>query len=329
MRAVVCERLGSPEELVFHQDWPEPAPGPGEIKVRLLARAVQYVDVLMIAGQYQFKPEPPFIPGGEGAGEIVALGPDVTGFAVGDRVMTRHSPGAFAEYGIAKAHETVHVPAGMSMESAAAFRSAYQTAYHALVQRAALKPGETLLVHGAAGGIGLAAVQVGKVLGATVIGVASTEEKRAAVAANGADHVIDYGPMQDGRGAFRDTVKGLTGGRGADVVFDPIGNWVFEESMRCINWGARILILGFLGGAPALARTNHLLIKGASAVGVRLGGLTEFQPEVAVENLRVLLDWADRGLVRPHLSHVLPLERAPEALRLLIDRKVIGKAVLV
>ena len=329
MRAVVCEKLGGPDDLLFHTDWPEPEPGPGELKVRLLARAVQYVDVLMIAGQYQFKPDLPFIPGGEAAGEVVALGPGASGFRVGDRVMTRHNPGSFAEFGVAKAADTVPMPAGLTMEQAAAFRSAYMTAYHALVQRAALQPGETLLVHGAAGGIGLAAVQVGKVLGATVIGVASTEEKRAAVKANGADHVIDYGPMQDGRGAFRDAVKDLTGGRGADVVYDPIGSWVFEESMRCINWGARILILGFLGGAPALARTNHLLIKGASAVGVRLGGLTEFQPEVAAANLQVLLDWAARGLVKPHVSHVLPLERAADALKLLAERKVIGKAVLV
>ena len=243
--------------------------------------------------------------------------------------MSRHSPGAFAEYGIAKAADTALLPPGLTMPEAAAFRSAYTTAYHALVQRANIQPGEALLVHGAAGGIGMAAVEVGKLLGAMVIGVASTAEKRAAVQAAGADHVIDYGPMKDGRGSFRDTVKALTGGRGADVIWDPIGNWVFDELTRCMNWGARVLILGFLGGAPALAKTNHLLIKGASAVGVRVGGLTEFQPELAAENLRVLLDWAAKGRVKPHVSHILPLERAAEALQLLVERKVIGKAVLV
>ena len=329
MRAIVCEKWGGPDDLVLHRDWPEPEPGPGQVKVKLAARAVQYVDVLMIAGQYQTKPDRPFIPGGEAAGEVVAVGPGVTEFKIGDRVMSRHSPGAFADYGIGKVDETALVPPGMSMEQAASFRSAYSTAYHALVQRGSLQKGETLLIHGAAGGIGLAAVQVGKILGATVIGAASTEEKRAAVLANGADHVIDYGPIVDGKGSFRDKVKELTGGRGADVIYDPIGSWVFDESTRCMNWGARILILGFLGGGPALAKTNHLLIKGASAVGVRVGGLNEFQPEVAAENLKVLLDWAAKGLVKPHVSHVLPLEKVADALKLLIDRKVIGKAVLV
>lgn len=329
MRAIVCETLGTPDQLVWHEDWPEPAPKPGEVKVRLLARAVQYVDVLMVAGQYQTKPPVPFIPGGEAAGEVVALGEGVTGFAVGDMVMSRHSPsGAFAEFGVSPGDQTMLIPKGMSVEAAAGFRSAYATAYHALVQRGRLQKGETLLVHGAAGGIGLAAVQVGKALGATVIGAASTAEKRAVVLENGADHVIDYEPVADGRGSFRDKVKELTGGKGADVIYDPVGDWVFEESMRCMNWGARILILGFLGGSPALARTNHLLIKGASAVGVRLGGFVEAEPETAAENLRVLAQWAEQGLVKPYVSQVLPLERAADALQLLIDRKVVGKAIL-
>lgn len=329
MRAVVCETLGTPDTLVVRTDWPEPEPGPGQVKVRLLARAVQYVDVLMVAGQYQTKPPVPFIPGGEAAGEVVALGEGVTGFSVGDMVMSRHSPsGAFAEFGVSPADQTMLIPQGLGVEAAAGFRSAYSTAYHALVQRGRLQPGETLLVHGAAGGIGLAAVQVGKALGATVIGAASTEEKRALVLENGADYVIGYDPVVDGRGSFRDKVKELTGGRGADVVYDPVGDWVFEESMRCLNWGARILILGFLGGGPAMARTNHLLIKGASAVGVRLGGFVEAEPETAAENLRVLCDWASKGRVKPHVSHVLPLEKAAEALQLLVDRKVVGKAVL-
>src|SRR3546814_10441508 len=176
------------------------------------------------------------MPGGGGAGEVVARGGGVTGFAVGDRGMSRHSPsGAFAGYGVSPADQTMLVPTGMSVEAAAGFRSAYSTAYHALVQRGRLQPGETLLVHGAAGGIGLAAVQVGKVLGATVIGAASTEDKRAVVLANGADHVIGYDPVVDGRGTFRDKVKALTDGRGADVVYDPVGDWAFEESMRCLR----------------------------------------------------------------------------------------------
>ena len=322
MRAIVCEKLGAPEVLVL-RDLPDPPePGAGEIKVALAARGVQYVDVLMVAGEYQTKPPLPFIPGGEGAGEVMAVGPDVTDFAVGDKVMTRHSPGSFAELATIPASAALPVPKNMNLIQAAGFRSAYTTAYHALVQRGRLQPGEALLVHGAAGGIGLAAVQVGKVLGATVIATAGNDEKLAVVAANGADHVINY------TSGFRDRVKELTGGRGADVIYDPVGADVFDESMRCLNWGARILILGFVGGRAALAKTNLLLIKGASAVGVRMGGFNEFEPETAAANLRVLVDWAEAGKIAPHVSHTFPLDRVADALQTIVDRKVIGKCVL-
>ncbi len=329
MRAIVCERFGGPEAVALHDDWPEPEAGPGEVKVRIAARAVQYVDVLMVAGKYQFRPEPPFVPGSEAAGEIVALGAGVTGIAVGDQVMSRHAPGAFAEYGVCPATEIAPVPAGFSMQQAAGFRSAYATAYHALVQRAGVRGGETLVVLGAAGGIGLAAIQVGKALGMEVIAVASSEEKRQATLRAGADHAIGYGPPTDGNpGRFRDAVKELTGGRGGDVFWDPLGGWAFEEATRCINWAGRILILGFLAGAPALAKTNHLLIKGASAVGVRLGGLTEFQPELAAANLKALIQMAEAGKLNPLVSAVLPLAEAGKALQMLIDRTAIGKVVL-
>jgi NADPH2:quinone reductase len=322
MRAIVCEKLGAPTDLVL-RDLPDPPdPGAGEIKVALAARGVQFVDVLMVAGDYQTKPPLPFIPGGEGAGEVIAVGPDVTEFAVGDQVMTRHPPGSFAELATIPASAALPVPKNMDLIQAAGFRSAYATSYHALVQRGRLQPGEVLLVHGAAGGIGLAAVQIGKVLGATVIATAGSEEKLAVVKANGADHVINYA------NGFRDRVKELTDGRGADVIYDPIGADVFDESMRCLNWGARILILGFVGGRAALAKTNLLLIKGASAVGVRMGGFNEHEPETAAANLRVLVDWAEAGKITPHVSHTFPLERAAEALQTIIDRKVIGKCVI-
>jgi NADPH2:quinone reductase len=323
MRAIVCEKLGPPSSLVL-RDLPDPPdPGPDEIKVAVSARGVQFVDVLMIAGEYQTKPPLPFIPGGEGAGEIVAIGSKVSDFAVGDRVMTRHPPGAYAEMATIPAEAALHVPGSMSLEQAAGFRSAYTTAYHALVQRGRLQPGEVLLVHGAAGGIGLAAVQVGKILGATVIATSGSDDKLAVVKENGADHIINY---TDG---FRDQVKELTEGRGADVIYDPIGAKVFDESMRCLNWGARILILGFVGGGPALAKTNHLLIKGAAAVGVRLGGFNDFEPETAADNLRILAEWAEAGKIVPHVSHTFPLEQAADAMQAIIDRKVIGKCVLV
>ena len=323
MKAVVCEAFGGPEVLAW-RDLPDPPPpGVGEIQVRLTARGVQYVDVLMLAGKYQFRPEPPFIPGSEAAGEVVAVGDGVSGFSIGDRVMSRHSPGSFCTLANTKAAHCDHVPAALTLEEAAVFKGAYHTAYHALLQKGRMKAGDWVLIHGAAGGIGIAAIQIAKLFGARVIATASTEEKRAVCLAEGADHAIDY------RGGFREKVKELTGGKGADIVYDPIGAEVFDESMRCLNWGARILILGFLGGAPALAKTNHLLIKGAEAVGVRIGGVTEFQPELAAANIRELLRLAGEGKLKPRISHRFPLEQAAEAIQAIIDRKVIGKAVLV
>jgi len=323
MKAVVCTAFGGPEVLSVREVPDPPPPGAGEIQVRIRARNAQYVDVLMLAGKYQFRPEPPFIPGGEAAGDVVAVGPGVTEFAVGDRVLSRHSPGAYAELGNSTVDQCDPLPAGMSFEDGAVFRSAYHTAWHALLQKGRMQPGDQVLIHGAAGGIGIAAIQVAKLKGATVIATASTEEKRQACLDEGADHAIDY------RGGFRDRVKELTGGRGVDIVYDPIGADVFDESMRCLNWGARILILGFLGGAPALAKTNHLLIKGAEAVGVRVGGLAEFQPEIARRNLKDILALAAAGTLRPRISHRFALDDAAEALQTIIDRKVIGKAVLV
>jgi len=329
MRAIICEKFGGPEAVVLHDDVAVPEPNDGEVLVKIEARAVQYVDVLMVAGKYQFRPEPPFIPGGEAAGEIVGIGSGVHGWSLGDKVMSRHQPGAFAEFAISKASELAKVPRNFTMAQSAGFRSAYTTAYHALVQRGSVQEGETLVVLGAAGGIGLAAIQMGKALGARVIAVASSDEKRAACLTAGADEAIDYGPPTDGNpGRFRETIKELTAGKGADVFWDPLGGWAFEECTRCINWGGRILILGFLAGAPALAKTNHLLIKGASAVGCRVGGLNEFQPDIAQENVEALVKLADEGKLNPLVSASLPLSEASKALQMLIDRDAIGKVIL-
>jgi NADPH2:quinone reductase len=322
MKAMVCERFGGPETLVL-QDVPDPPPpNPAEIQVRIGARGVQYVDVLMLAGKYQFRPDPPFIPGNEAAGHVVAVGEDVTGFAVGDAVMTRQTLGTFAEYGNAKAALCDRVPAGLSLAQAGVFRGACTTAYHALLQRGRLAEGETVLVHGAAGGIGIAAIQVAKAFGATVIATAGTAEKRAACLEEGANHAIDY------RGGFTDQVKDLTGGRGVDIVYDPIGDKVAEESLRCLAWGGRLLILGFLGGGPTNIRSNYLLIKGIDAIGVRIGGLNEANPALAIANMKALIALAEAGKLRPRISHSFRLEQAAEALQVVIDRKVIGKAVL-
>ena len=323
MKAMVCEAFGGPEVLALRDVPDPPPPGAGEIQVRIGARGVQYVDVLMLAGKYQFKPEPPFIPGSEAAGVVAAVGPDVSDFHVGDRVMSRHTLGAWAEVGNAKAALCDAIPGAMDIEHAGVFRSAYTTAYHALLQRGRMAAGEWVLVHGAAGGIGIAAIQIAKLFGAKVIATASTEAKRAACVEEGADHAIDY------RGGFVDQVKALTGGRGADIVYDPIGDSVAEESLRCLAWGGRLLIIGFLGGGPTNIRSNYLLIKGIDAVGVRIGGLNETNPALAKANMKALIALARQGKLKPRLSHRLPLDRAAEALQAVIDREVIGKAVLV
>ena len=323
MKAMVCEAFGGPEVLAWRDVPDPPPPGPGEIRVRIGARGVQYVDVLMLAGKYQFRPEPPYIPGGEAAGEVISVGPDVTRFKPGDRVMSRHTLGAFAEQGNAKAALCDLVPDGMSLESAGVFRGAYTTAYHALLQRGRLAAGEWVLVHGAAGGIGIAAIQVAKVFGAKVIATASGEAKRAACLEEGADHAIEY------RGGFIDQVKELTGGRGVDIVYDPIGDKVADDSLRCLAWGGRLLILGFLGGGPTNIRSNYLLIKGIDAVGVRIGGVNEANPALAIANMKELTKLAAEGKLKPRVSHRFRLDQAAEALQAVIERAVIGKAVLV
>lgn len=318
MQVVMCEAYGAPETLVV-KDIPSPTPGPGEVKIRLRARGVSYTDVLRIAGQYHVKTAPPFIPGGEAAGEIVALGADVQGFAIGDRVL---SGGGFAEETVQPAADVIKLPQGVSFEAAAAFRSNYTTALYAM-QRGRLQPGETLLVHGAAGGVGLATVDVGKLMGARVIATARSPERLEVCKKLGADHVVDYSK------GFREQVLALTGGRGADVIFDPVGGDVFDESMRCVAPFGRILIVGFTGGRPGLAKTNHLLVKDAEVIGFTIGGLNRLDPARARRNLEVLVDWLGAERITPYHSHALPLAKAAEALKLITDRQVIGKALLV
>src|SRR6185295_14371589 len=314
MKAVFCEKLGSPDDLVL-RDVASPTPGPGEVKVALRARGVSYVDVLMIAGQYQVKRDLPFIPGSEAAGVVLETGSGVEDIKPGDRVLV---PGGFAEETVVKTERVTLVPASVSFETAAAFRSSYHTAYYAL-QRGRLKAGEVLLVHGAAGGVGLAAVDVGKLLGATVIATASTEEKLAVCRQMGADHVIDYTK------GFREEVKTVTADRGADVIYDPVGGDVSDESMRCIAPFGRLLIVGFTSGRPAELKANHLLIKDAEAIGFTIGALSRLDPARERKNLSILMTWLAAGRITPHVSHRLPLEQAAEALALVRDRKVIGK----
>jgi len=317
MHVVMCEAYGGPESLVL-KSVASPCPGPAEVKIRLRARGVSFTDVLRVAGQYHVKTPPPFIPGGEAAGEIVELGTEVKGFSVGDRVLCG---GGFAEETVQAASSVIKLPETVGFEAAAAFRSNYMTAYYGL-QRGRLRTGETLLVHGAAGGVGLATVDMGKLLGARVIATARSPERLEACKRLGADHVIDYSH------GFRDKVLALTGGRGADVIFDPVGGNVFDESMRCVAPFGRILIVGFTGGRPGLAKTNHLLVKDAEVIGFTIGALNRLDPQWAQRNLDALVGWLGAKRISPFHSHALPLAQAAEALKLIIERKVIGKVLL-
>jgi NADPH2:quinone reductase len=320
-KAVVCRELGPPERLRLETFTSAPL-APGQLRVAIHAAGINFPDILMAAGQYQLKPELPFTPGVEAAGTVSEIADGGNGVAVGDRVIIKMRHGAYTDEAVVAPSQLIPLPSTFDYAEGATFLAAYGTAYHALIDRGELRPGEVLLVQGAGGGVGLAAVEMGKFLGATVIAAASSEDKLAVAQARGADHLVLYG-----REPFRDAVKRITDGRGADVVFDPVGGEIFENSMRCIAWGARILVIGFTGGI-GLARTNLLLIKGASVLGVRAGEAVRRNPALAEVRIKKLLEWAEKGKIRPHISHRLPLERWAEAMRLLIDRKAIGRVAL-
>jgi NADPH2:quinone reductase len=320
-KRVVCRELGPPERLRLESFASAPLK-PEEIRIAIHAAGINFPDILMAAGEYQLKPELPFTPGVEAAGEVTEVN-RAAGVAVGDRVIVKMRYGAYADEAVVAPSQTIPLPRAFDFAEGATFLAAHGTAYHALIDRGQLRPGEVLLVHGAGGGVGLAAVEMGKMLGATVIAAASSEEKLAVARAKGADHLVLYP-----REPFRDAVKRITDGRGVDVVFDPVGGPVFEDSMRCIAWGARLLVIGFTGGI-GLARTNLLLIKGASVLGVRAGEAVRHNPEAGAVRIKKLLEWAEAGKIRPHISHRLPLEEYAQAMRLLIDRKAIGRVALV
>ena len=300
MRAIVCQQIGELSDLVIEEKV-LPEVGPTEVKVALHAAAVNFPDLLMVQGKYQFKPPLPFSPGFEGAGEVIAVGNAVTGFSVGDRVITRHRYGGFAEEIILPPQALIPLPGNFSYTQGAAFFGGYNTAYVALVCRGQLQSGEVLLVHGAAGGVGLAAVEIGKLLGATVIGTASTARKLEVIQQKKADHLINYTE------GFREQVLALTEGRGADMIYDPVGGDVLDESTRCIAWGGRLLVIGFAGGRIAEVRSNIPLIKGFSLVGVRAGEFGRRDPQAAQANEQVLMSWAKEGRLQPYISQIFPL----------------------
>ncbi|MEL6663558.1 MAG: NADPH:quinone oxidoreductase family protein [Pseudomonadota bacterium] len=321
-RAFVCHEITEDLSGTGLQNVPTQSPGPGEVRVRVEAASVNFPDILICQGKYQLKLEPPFTPGMDMAGVIDAVGEGVTAFKPGDAVAGGARFGAFSEQLVVSAEGLVTKPEAMSFSEAAAYPAAYLTAYVALVRRGRLAKGETLLVHGASGGVGLAAVDLGKLLGATVIATTGSPEKAEALKACGADHVL---VTTDG---FRQPVKNLTGGRGADVIFDPVGGDVFDESVRCIAFDGRLLVIGFTSGRIADVATNMPLIKGFSVVGVRAGEYGRQFPEKGRENVAAIWDLARQGKTRPRVHGEYPLAETREALAVLERREVIGKVIV-
>lgn len=328
IRSVRCHEISDDITSVSLDEIDLDDPATDEVQVRVMACSVNFPDVLMIQGKYQHQPALPFAPGGEVAGEVIAVGADVAEFKAGDRVVAGIRSGGFSE-AINIPHDTVKpIPHGISFAKAAAYQTAYLTAYVALTVRGNLQPGEVLLVHGATGGVGMAAVDLGKHLGATVIATGGTDEKLAIVKSRGADHVINYTRPDGSLGGFRDQVKALTDGRGADVVYDPVGGSVFDESMRCVNWNARLLTIGFTSGVWPKAAVNLILIKHLSVIGVRAGEIGRRDPELGKRNQRALYGLLAEGNIDPYICAAFPLTRAVDAMRMLTERKVVGKAVV-
>jgi NADPH2:quinone reductase len=322
MKALICTAWGGPDALAMGE-LPSPSPGAGELLVGVHACGLNFADTLMIRGKYQERPEFPFSPGLEVSGEVLETGAEVHGFEAGDRVIALCGHGGLAEQVVVPAGNAVRLPQGMDFVTAAGFAVAYGTAHVGLERRARLQPGEVLLVHGAAGGVGLAAVEVGRQMGAIVIATASSEEKLALAKAHGARHVINY--RQEN---FREQVKALTDGRGADVIFDPVGGEVFDQSIRCINWEGRILVVGFASGSIPELAVNLTLVKNMSVVGVYWGAYRTRDAAVLQESWRQLLQWLADGALSPHISATYPLVQAPAALDSLMERRSTGKVVV-
>jgi NADPH2:quinone reductase len=322
MTALLCEAHGPPEELAL-RSVPVPRPGPGEVLIRIHAAGMNFPDSLIIFDKYQFKPALPFSPGGELSGTIAAVGEGVTAFSVGDRVSALTNWGAFADYVVAKADQATPVPEGVDLDVAAAITLAHGTVLHSFRQRANLQPGETLLVLGASGGVGIAAVELGKAMGARVIAAASSEEKLAITRRYGADETINYAETD-----LKTAVKDLTGKDGVDVIFDPVGDKLADPAFRTIGWGGRYLVIGFAGGEIPRLPLNLPLIKGASIVGVFWGDFVARTPHLHQQNMAELYAMLLDGRIKPLISARYPLAQGGEAIRALMDRKVTGKVIV-
>ena len=322
MKAIVCEAWGLPDTLVV-RDLPDVVPEAGKVAIRVEAAGVNFPDVLIIQNKYQFKPELPFTPGGELAGTVMAVGEGVTQYKAGDRVIAFVGQGAFAQQISVPVASVMPMPPGMDFDTAAALTLTYGTSHHAVVDRAQLKAGETMLVLGAAGGVGLAAIEIGKALGARVIAAASTDEKLEVCKQHGADATINYS-TQD----LREAIKAATDGKGPDVIYDPVGGVYAEPAFRSIGWRGRYLVVGFANGEIPKLPLNLTLLKGASLVGVFWGEYVRREPKANQAGMRELMGWLAEGKIRPHISGRYALADTPTALNDMAARKVTGKVVI-
>ena len=320
MHAVQCTELGKPDGLTI-EEVPAPMPGAGQVRIAMHGAALNFADTLMVAGTYQERPPLPFTPGLEGAGEVIEVGEGVSRCRPGDRVMATFDTGAFAEEAVTPESNVFVLPSSMDYETAAGFSVTYGTSHVGLKRRANLQPGEVLLVHGAGGGVGLAAVEIGKALGATVIATANGPDKLVIAEEHGADHLVDY-RTED----IRDRVKMIAGG--ADVVYDPIGGDIFDISLRCLNWEGRLLVVGFASGRIPEAPANYVLVKNCAVIGVFWGAYRKRNPAVIDEAVAELFAWYEAGKLRPHSSHQFDLAQVAEAMDTMVKRKSKGKVLL-
>jgi NADPH2:quinone reductase len=323
VKAIVCKAFGPPESLVL-EEVPSRPLGKSEVRIGVKAAGVNFPDTLIIQGKYQLKADPPFTPGAEVAGTVLEAGEKVKNVRAGDPAVALVPTGGYAEEVVASSEMVMPLPRGMDFKDAAGFPMTYGTSYHALRQRASLAPGETLLVLGAAGGVGLAALQLGKLMGARVIAAAGSDDKLAFCKSQGADEVVNYS-----KESLKESVKKLTRGQGADVIYDPVGGDLAQDCFSCINWNGRYLVVGFAAGKIPEIALNRLLLKGAAAVGVFWGAFVAREPKLNWENFQQLFAWYAEGKLKPHISKSYPLAQAPAALRDMLERKVTGKVVLV
>ncbi|NVM74909.1 NADPH2:quinone reductase [Duganella sp. SG902] len=322
MKAVVCNAWGAPDTLTM-QELQDPQAGPGQVVIDVRAAGVNFPDVLIVQGKYQFKPELPFVPGSEVAGVIRSVADDVTTFKPGDHVIAFVPTGGFGQQLLAPVQALIPMPSDMDFDTAAAITLTYGTSYHAIADRAALKNGENMLILGAAGGVGLAAIEIGKALGGRIIACASTDEKLEVCRQHGADVLINYS-----RPDWREAVKAASGGKGPDVIYDPVGGEYAEPAFRSIAWGGRYLVVGFANGGIPKLPLNLTLLKGASLVGVFWGEFTKRDPKGNMANMRQLLQWLQEGKISPRISGRYQLENAAQALNDMAARKVTGKVIV-